>query len=111
MALKEKTRDDVVVLHPYGFLTGGNETDDLERRLNDLSAAGTRTVVLNLHDTQHLTSVGIGTIAAAYLHYKNAGGELRVCSIYPKMNSLVVALLVRIFGQVYETEDQAVMGF
>ena len=48
MALKEKKEGDIIILYPKGFLMGGAETDELQKRVSELEAEGNQRLIINL---------------------------------------------------------------
>ena len=108
MAIKTKQVDDIAVLYPKGYFSGGEETDELFEALHAPIKSGTHKVVVNLRDTQHLVSVAIGTLIAAYTHYAKNRGKIVLCNVNDRINIiLVIAKLVFVFDA-YENEAEAI---
>lgn len=111
MALKERKRDDTVVLYPRDFLMGGPETDELDRRIADLAEQGNKDLVINLKDTKHLNSTAIGVLIKAHTNYTKRGGRIRLCNVDKSIKNIFVITKLTMVFEICETEEQAVAGF
>jgi len=102
---------DVALLTPRGFLTGGGETDELNRAFKDLEEEGNRRVVVNLIETVHLNSTALGVFAAAGQRYKSLGGKIKLCHLNDRIRSaFVITHLGELFDD-FDTERAAVESF
>ena len=54
--MKERQVETITILTPRGYLTGGDETDELQQKLATLADAGNKHLIINLSETQHLNS-------------------------------------------------------
>ena len=111
MALKEKTEGDIVMLYPRGYLMGGAETDELQKRVAELEAAGNQKLVINLSDTQHMNSTAIGVFITAHKHYSQRGAHLKLCSVDRQIQNVFVITRLSLVFEVYESEAEAVASF
>jgi len=75
--MKERTVGTIVILAPKGYLTGGDETDELEQRIKALAEAGNKNLVINLAETQHLNSTALGVLISAHSSYVRRGGQMK----------------------------------
>ncbi len=72
--LKSRQVGSIAILTPRGYLTGGEETEELERGIKALGEEGNKHLVINLSETQHLNSTALGalTVGAAGSLYSAA---------------------------------------
>jgi anti-sigma B factor antagonist len=111
MALKEKTEGDVIILYPKGFLMGGAETDELQKRISELEAAGNQKLIINLSDTSHMNSTAIGVLITAHKHYSERGAKLKLCSVDRRIQNVFVITRLSLVFEVYGSEAEAVASF
>src|SRR5947207_8238828 len=52
--MKQRQVGPIVILAPKGYLTGGDETEELEQTIKTLAEGGNKALVVNLAETQHL---------------------------------------------------------
>jgi hypothetical protein len=45
--MKQRMVDSIAILTPKGYLSGGDETDELERAIKQLSETGNKQLVIN----------------------------------------------------------------
>lgn len=105
MAIPEKREGDVVILSPQGDFLGGNETDELERRLWELAECGNRSLVLNCSGMDLVTSPVLRMLERIANNYRLRGGQVRLCQVKGRS---AVKLSALPSGEVYHTEEQAI---
>jgi anti-sigma B factor antagonist len=109
--MKQRQVGNIVVLSPKGYLTGGDETDELEKAIKTLSEAGNKNLILNLADTQHLNSTALGVLISAHTNYVRRGGQMKLCSIDKRIENIFVITKLSLVFDVYPGEDQAIASF
>ena len=86
--MKQRQVGDVVVLAPKGYLTGGDETDELEQAIKALGEGGNKHLVINLGETQHLNSTALGVLISAHSSYVRRGGQMKLCSVDQRIQNI-----------------------
>ena len=109
--MKQRQVESVVVLAPRGYLTGGEETDDLERNIKELSESGNKHLLINLSETQHLNSTALGVLISAHSNYVRRGGHMKLCSVDKRIENIFVITKLSLVFDVYPTEEQAIASF
>ena len=109
--MKQKQVGNVVVLSPKGYLTGGDETEELEKTIKSLSEAGNKSLIINLAETQHLNSTALGVLISAHSNYVRRGGQMKLCSVDKRIENIFVITKLSLVFDVYPSEDQAVASF
>jgi anti-sigma B factor antagonist len=109
--MKQRQVGDVVVLAPKGYLTGGDETDELEQAIKALGEAGNKHLVINLGETQHLNSTALGVLISAHSTYVRRGGQMKLCSVDQRIQNIFVITKLSMVFDVYPTEEQAIASF
>ena len=109
MQLKMNTRnvDGVTVVDCSGRIVFGDESAALRENVKKL-LENNKQIVLNLGGVTYIDSGGLGTLVALYTTARNAGADVKLAKLTPRLGDLLqVTKLLTVFD-VYETEDQAV---
>jgi len=94
-----------------GRLALGDESNGLRTAIDQLLAAGSTRIVLNLEHLIYVDSAGLGALIEAQRKTKAAGGRLKLCQIGPKLKqALEIAQLLPLFES-YPTETAALVSF
>ena len=109
--MKQRHVGDVAVLAPKGYLTGGDETDELEQAIKALGEGGNKHLVINLGETQHLNSTALGVLISAHSSYVRRGGQMKLCSVDQRIQNIFVITKLSMVFDVYPTEEQAIASF
>ena len=96
-----------VVYHLSGVLTDTKECYDFLEDVRKEIREGYLNVVLDLGKIPHVTSAGVGLLAACFTSAKNAGG--RFCVVEVPERARVLLELVRLWDAIehYATEEEA----
>lgn len=109
--MKQRQVGNIVVLTPKGYLTGGDETEELEKTIKTLSEGGNKSLVINLGETQHLNSTALGVLISAHSNYVRRGGQMKLCSVDKRIENIFVITKLSYVFDVYSGEDQAIQSF
>jgi anti-sigma B factor antagonist len=113
MALKTNVRQtgNVSIVDMAGRITLGEECAQLRETLKNLRDNGSKAVVLNVKDVTYIDSAGLGELVGAYASMSNAGGEIKLLNVGPKVGDLLqVTKLFTVFAN-YTDEGEAVRSF
>lgn len=109
--LKQRQVESIVILYPKGYLTGGDETDELERAIKELSEKGNKHLIINLSETQHLNSTALGVLISAHSNYVRRGGQMKLCGVDKRIENIFVITKLSLVFDVFPTEEQAIASF
>ena len=109
--MKNRQVGDIVILAPKGYLTGGDETDELEQGIKQLGEAGNKSLIINLGETQHLNSTALGVLISAHSSYVRRGGQMKLCAVDKRIENIFVITKLSLVFDVYATEEQAIASF
>ena len=109
--MKERQLGNVTILSPRGYLTGGDETDELDQKIQALSEAGNKNLVINLGETQHLNSTALGVLISAHSNYVRRGGQMKLCSVDKRIENIFVITKLSLVFDVYPSEELAIASF
>jgi anti-sigma B factor antagonist len=109
--MKQRQVETVAILTPKGYLTGGEETDELERVIKQLADSGNKHLIVNLSETQHLNSTALGVLISAHSSYVRRGGQMKLCSVDKRIENIFVITKLSLVFDVYPNEEQAIASF
>jgi anti-sigma B factor antagonist len=109
--MKQRQVGAIEILYPKGYLTGGAETDELEKTIKELGEAGNRQLIINLAETQHLNSTALGVLIQAHSNYVRRTGQMKLCAVDKRIENIFVITKLSLVFDVYPTEEQAVASF
>jgi len=111
MSLEVRPAGDVTILAPKGMLLGGKETDELQSKNKELSAAGNRKLLINLGHTTFMNSVSLGVLIAGHSNYAKRSAQLKLAAVDKKIQNIFVVTKLSLVCETYETEDEAIKSF
>lgn len=113
MALEivRRQQEGIGILILRGRLVFGEEDLTLRKELEDVIAAGTTCLVLDLGRVIDIDTTGLGTLIFAQEELRKADGGLRLANLRPQhMDLLVVAKMETIF-EVFDRDQDAINSF
>jgi len=109
--MKQRQVESIVILYPKGYLTGGEETDELERAIRELSEGGNKHLIINLSETQHLNSTALGALISAHSSYLRRQGQMKLCGVDKRIENIFVITKLSLVFDVFPSEEQAIASF
>lgn len=109
--MKQRQVGTIEILTPRGYLTGGDETDELERTIKQLVEAGNKHLIINLSETQHLNSTALGLLISTHASYAKRGGQVKLCSVDKRIENIFVITKLSMVFDAYPNEEQAIASF
>ena len=110
-SLKSRVVGTITILAPNGYLTGGEETDELQKAIQTLGDEGNKHLIINLSETQHLNSTALGVLISAHSNYVRRGGHMKLCAVDKRIENIFVITKLSMVFDVYSTEEQAIASF
>ena len=110
-SLKSRVVGTITILAPKGYLTGGEETEELEKAIKGLGEEGNKHLIINLSETQHLNSTALGVLISAHSNYVRRGGHMKLCAVDKRIENIFVITKLSMVFDVYTTEEQAIASF
>ena len=85
MPIQTRMEQGHAVISVSGRLTLGREVEQLESTVAEQLASGRKKVVIDLSTLDYADSSGIGTMVSCLTQVKQAGGELRLAGVNPRL--------------------------
>ena len=109
--MKSREVGSITVVTPKGYLTGGDETEELEQTIKALIEKGNKNLIINLAETQHLNSTALVVLISANTNYVRRGGLMKLCSVDKRIENIFVITKLSLVFDVYPNEEQAIASF
>ena len=108
--IKSVKRGNVVVVEMVGDALDASNVQRFRSDVVDL-LEGQKNIVLDLALVKFVDSSGIGALLSCLRKCNGLGGDARLCSLQPNVQSLFdLVRMTRLF-QTYDTQDDAVASF
>lgn len=113
MSLEARIEGDVTILSPHGMMFGGEETEELEAKLKELSEQGNMKLLINLERTSFVSSIPIGVLFMAHGRYRKHGARVKLCAVDAKIREIFdIVGLTLVYGEnIHATEEEALAAF
>ena len=109
--MKSRQVGSIHILTPKGYLTGGEETEELERAIKHLVEEGNKHLIINLSETQHLNSTALGALISAHSSYSRRGGHMKLAAVDKRIENIFVITKLSLVFDVYPNEELAIASF
>ncbi len=113
MSVKLTSRQvgDVTVIDAAGRITLGEGASAFRDVIRDLSAKGTKKVLLNLAEVSYIDSSGIGEMVSGFTTITNGGGQLKLVGLNKRVKDLLQITKLYTVFDAYDEEVAAVRSF
>jgi anti-sigma B factor antagonist len=108
--LQQRESDGVTILEMEGRILVGESSQKFHQEVRAVIAGGARKLVLQLGGITYIDSSGVGEIVGALTAAKNAGGELRLADLTPKVRDLMKMTNLNKLFELNYTEAAAVQA-
>jgi anti-anti-sigma factor len=104
---KPVENEGVTLLELAGRITIGRDCQELEWKMEELSAAGKRTIVIDMAQVTFIDSTGLGIFAMASGKLKSAGGRLLLAAPSPPVEQVFQLTRVNTILAIHTTLAEA----
>jgi anti-sigma B factor antagonist len=109
--IRQREREEVVVLDLNGRITVGDEAATLRDSLRELSAAGRRNFILNLQEVDYIDSTGLGAMVVCFTSVQRLGGRLKLENLNRRNIQLLLLTKLTTIFEIFNDEQDAVNSF
>jgi anti-sigma B factor antagonist len=96
-----------MVLELQGKLTGGPEAEQIRGTFKDLIHEGKRHIIVDLKKVEWINSTGLGILISAYTSVRKAGGDLVLCNVGDRIDSILYVTKLNLLFHAFESETDA----
>jgi anti-sigma B factor antagonist len=111
MRLGIRSVGDVTIVTPKGMYLGGPETDELDRKLDELIRGGARKILVNLGQTTYVSSAPLAILIATLNQCDARGIGLKLCCLDRKINLVLIITRLVMRFDTYDSEEDALASF
>jgi anti-sigma B factor antagonist len=108
LVIQQKQVDNVVILELAGRITIGRDCQELEWKVDELSKAGWRSIVVDMSRVTFIDSTGLGMFAMCSGKLKAAGGQLQVACPSPPVEQVFQLTRINTILSIHPTLETAV---
>jgi anti-sigma B factor antagonist len=110
MVIKSRKTGSAEILDMQGPLKLGEPEQKFRQKVDELLAAGSRNLVINLAEVPLIDSCGVGALMYAYTTVNRAGGKCKFCAPSKQVNQILKLVLLDRVLEIYENEAAALAG-
>lgn len=107
MKIHQKELYGAVILELNGKLTGGPEAETFRNIFKGLLEEGKKNVIVNLKKVDWINSTGLGILIAGYTSVRKAGGNLVLCHVGDRIDSILYVTKLNLLFQAFDSEEEA----
>jgi anti-sigma B factor antagonist len=102
---------DVAIVDLAGRLTLGDGSGMLRSSIKDLTAQGSKKILVNLKEVSYIDSSGLGEMISSYATVTNAGGQIKLLGSQDRVRDLLTITKLYSVFEDFSNEAQAVASF
>ena len=102
---------NVAIVDLAGKITLGEGCGMVRSTIKDLVSAGTRNILVNLHDVSYLDSAGLGELVGSYATITNLGGQIKLLHAQGKVKDLLAVTKLYSVFVTFDDEGEALRSF
>ena len=111
MEIAERKVSDVTILDLSGKMTLGEGDELLKQTINNLLAAGSKKLVLNLENVPYIDSAGLGEVVRTHTTVSRQGGSLKLLNLTKRIEDLLsITKLLTVF-ETFDSEAEAIQSY
>lgn len=111
MKITRTDKASVAVLTVSGKLMGGPDADAFQAHLKQILEEGRRKILVDLGDVSWVNSTGLGILIAGHSTVSKAGGEMKLCKVSRRVDSILMVTRLNMIFESYADEAQALASF
>ena len=111
MKISRDDKNGVVVLQVAGKLMGGPDADAFQDQIKQILDGGRRKILVDLGDVSWVNSTGLGILIAGHSTVTKSGGELKLCKVSRRVESILMVPRLNMIFESYADEAQALASF
>lgn len=109
--IEQTEHEGIAVLNLKGRITVGSEAGAFRDKIAELSAAGTRDIVLNLAGVDYIDSTGLGALVMCATRLRKNGGSIKLVNLNRRHIELLVMTKLATIFEIFADEQDAVNSF
>jgi anti-sigma B factor antagonist len=111
LKINQREQYGAVILELNGKLTGGPEAETFRNLFKTLMDEGKKNIIVNLKKVDWINSTGLGILIAGYTSVRKGGGDLVLCNVGDRIDSILYVTKLNLLFQAFESEEKAAEHF
>jgi len=111
MKLSTREISHVTIVDITGRITLGDETGQLRETVANLIGQKKMKILLNLAGVDYIDSTGVGELVSSFITVRNAGGDLKLLNLTPKVNDILNVTKLYTVLDIRDDEFTAIKSF
>jgi len=107
LKISQRELQGAVVLELQGKLTGGPEAEQIRGSFKDLVNDGKKFIIVDLKKVEWINSTGLGILISGYTSVRKAGGDLVLCNVGDRIDSILYVTKLNLLFHAFESEADA----
>ena len=107
MKIQQREAHGFVVLDLNGKLTGGPEAETFRNIFKGLIEENKKRIIVNLKKVDWINSTGLGILISGYTTVRKAGGDLVLCNVGDRIDSILYVTKLNLLFQAFDSEEDA----
>jgi anti-sigma B factor antagonist len=109
--IQQREREGIVVLDLKGRVTMGEEAGILREKVAQVTASGSKNIILNTAQVDYIDSTGLGALVMCATSQRKAGGVLKLLNVNRRNIELLVMTKLATVFDLFTDEQDAVNSF
>jgi len=109
--IQQRECEGIAILDLNGRITMGPEATALRAIVTDLSAVGTRNLVLNMAGADYIDSTGLGALVMCVTSLRKSGGNVKLLHLNRRNIELLVMTKLATVFEIFTDEQDAVNSY
>ena len=109
--INQREKEGITILDLKGPLTAGPAATALRDALRAHMSGGSKNVVLNLDEVEHIDSTGLGSMVMCFTALRKSEGRLVLLHLNRRHLELLVLTKLSTVFEIFDDEQQAVNSF
>ncbi len=111
MSVKSRKAEGADILDMKGPLKLGEPEQEFREKVDELLAAGSKNLAVNLTEVPLIDSSGVGALKYAYTTVNRAGGKCKFFAPSKQVRQILKLVLLDTVFEIYDDESAAMAGF
>ena len=111
MIIQMRIIGDVRILDCSGKIKLGEGTMAIRNAVRDALESGTKKIILNLEEVDHIDSSGVGELMRTYTSVIHEGGRLKLLYLTKRIRELLAITKLLTVFEVFDDEKEALASF
>ena len=111
LEISRREKEGITILDLKGPLTAGQAATALRDALRTNLAGGSKKVILNLAEVEHIDSTGLGAMVMCFTGLRKSAGRLVLLHLNRRHLELLVLTKLSTVFEIFDDEQQAVNSF